>query len=71
MVMLGDTLRRATNKVSVLAEVDFDEIVFPKPHGPGTVLPLGITRQHFESTPSGRMPREVWNQTLKQLFASG
>ncbi|HXJ75245.1 MAG TPA: CRTAC1 family protein, partial [Candidatus Dormibacteraeota bacterium] len=71
MVTLSDNLRRATNKVSVLAEVDFDEIVFPKPQGPPALLPLGITHQHFDQKLTARMPRAAWEQTLKQLYGSG
>ena len=68
---LHDELRRATNKVSVLADFDFDEIVVPKPREQSRSLPQGIQWLNFDDSQRAVLPRAEWQATLTRLFASG
>jgi hypothetical protein len=68
---IWDDVRRATNKVAVLGEMDFDSILLPKVAAPASGLGLGIQKQTFQPVDDRRMPRKDWNDTLKQLYASG
>jgi hypothetical protein len=61
-VALADQLRRASNKLEVIATFDFDEILLPKPAGNPAPLGLGIQRQE-SIPPHWPMPHAEWGRS--------
>jgi hypothetical protein len=70
-VGLRDALRRATNKVAVLAPFDLDEISLPAPRSDTRLLGLGIREYPFDDTRREWLPRRVWAETLARLHGLG
>lgn len=68
---LRDGFIHSTNKLAILGEFDFDQIVLPAPKDFSRRLDLGIFEQGFDDARSAVLTRKDWQATLSRLALTG